>query len=411
MNTDELRLTTSEVLGPRIPRLQSIAMAMAAAGLVLCGLGFVTGGPQGFFSAYLYAYVFWVGVSAGSLGLLMLHHTVGGGWGFIIRRFLEAATSLPVFGFLLLMFLGVVAGIPYLYGIEGGWAHASAGQNHILHEKAIWLNVPGFCIRTVIYFAVWMGVAHWLHLWGNTQDERADAAITEKLNRLGAAGLLLYVLTITFLSVDWVMSLSPLWFSSIFGLLFVVSQGLSTLALMLVLLPLLAGSQPLLKAIPDGYFRDLGNLMLAFVLLWAYMAFSQYLITFSGNTAEEAPWYIRRQEGGWQIIPMLLIALHFALPFLVLLLGTHVKRDPFRLRWVAGLLVIMRFVDLYWLVAPTFRRELFSPGTIPADLGAPLLIGGIWLWLWAAQLKQTRMVVPLHDPRFDMHWQEGVAHG
>jgi hypothetical protein len=175
---------------------------------------------------------------------------------------------------------------------------------------------------------------------------------------------------------------------------------------MMLLLGYLVGDQPLMDGIPSGYFRDLGNLMLAFVLLWAYMSFSQYLITYSGNTAEEITWYLDRRRGGWGIISLGLIVVHFLIPFLILLLGSNVKRSPVRLARVAGYLVLMRFVDVFWWVTPTFRDHL---SISLADLGTPLLIGGIWLWLWAGQIKD-QYLLPLHDPRLEGALQgHGVA--
>src|SRR5262249_8001094 len=193
------------------------------------------------------------------------------------------------------------------------WAgpHASA---EILHAKGAYLNVPFFIARTVIYFAIWMILAYLLNLWGATLDERPDLAVFNRLNLLGAAVIVLYVLTVTFAMVDWVMSLTPDWYSSIFGLLAVASQGLSALAVMLVLFAFLAGDLPEAREVPTGYFRDLGNLMLALVMLWGYMSFSQYLITYSGNTTEEVSWYVQRRMAGWGIVSVALIPLHFVLP-------------------------------------------------------------------------------------------------
>jgi hypothetical protein len=248
--------------------------------------------------------------------------------------------------------------------------------------------------------------AYLLNKWGATQDERADPVVATRLNYLGSVGIVVYVLTITFMSVDWIMSLTPDWYSSIFGFLVVATQGLSTLALLLVLFAGLVGDLPIAREVPKGYFRDLGNLMLAFVMLWGYMSFSQYLITYSGNTTEEVSWYIQRRSGGWGIVSLALIPLHFVLPFMVLLTGSAIKRNPKWLARIAGFIILMRFIDLYWWVTPTFRSHLIpSDGpewmSILGDLGTPLLIGGIWLWSWAAQLKKVRTVVPLHDPRLE----------
>lgn len=396
MELNDLRVKTTDLMGPRLPALQSIAIGMAAVGLVLSGIGFVMN-PKGFFPSYLYAYLFWVAVTVGSLGLLMLHHVVGGGWGFLIRRFLEAATRLiPVVA---ILFIPVIIGLVSFDLYE--WTHP---HNDVVRAKVGYLNVPFFLARTAGYFLIWWLLARFFNKAGATQDERADPEVHNRLNVVGAVGLIIYVLTITFMAVDWVMSLTPDWFSSIFGLLVVVSQALSTMALMMVLLGYLVGDKPLIGAVPSGYFRDFGNLMLAFVLLWAYMSFSQYLITYSGNTAEEVSWYLDRRRGGWGVISLSLIVVHFLFPFLVLLLGSNLKRSPRRLAGLAAFLVAMRFLDLFWWVTPTFRNHL---SVSVADLGTPLLIGGIWLWLWAGQIKD-RYLIPLHDPRLEGSLQ-GVA--
>jgi hypothetical protein len=401
MALNDLRVKASDVMGPRLPRLQSIAMGMAAVGLILCVLGILLDreGLKGFFHSYLYAYLFWIAVTAGSLGVLMLHHVVGGGWGFLIRRFMEAATRLiPVMA---LLFIPVIIGLVWFDLYE--WTHA---DNPALRIKSPYLNIPFFIGRAMWYFLLWWLLARFFNRASAIQDERDDAELSNRLNVVGGAGLVLYVLMVTFVTVDWVMSLTPEWYSSIFGFLVVVSHALSTLALMMLLLGYLVGDQPLMDGIPSGYFRDLGNLMLAFVLLWAYMSFSQYLITYSGNTAEEITWYLDRRRGGWGIISLGLIVVHFLIPFLILLLGSNVKRSPVRLARVAGYLVLMRFVDVFWWVTPTFRDHL---SISLADLGTPLLIGGIWLWLWAGQIKD-QYLLPLHDARLEGALQgHGVA--
>lgn len=403
MDLAELRESIPELIGPRLDRLQQRAVGIGVVGLVLTAAGALLGRDNGglpsVYHSWLYAYMFWLGVTTGSLGFLMLHHVTGGGWGYVIRRFLEAGTRLlPL---MLVLFVPVIIGMPVLYK----WMHPSA-TDPVLQSKAGYLNAPGFIIRTLIYFAIWMVYAYLLNKWGATQDERADPAVETRLNYLGASGLVVFVLTITFMSVDWLMSLTPDWYSSIFGLLVVASQALSTLSLLVVLFAALAGDLPIAREVPKGYFRDLGNLMLACVMLWGYMSFSQYLITYAGNTTEEVSWYVQRRSGGWGIVSLGLVPLHFALPFLVLLTGSAIKRNPKWLAGIAGFIILMRFIDLYWWVTPTFRSHLIpSDGpegiSILGDLGTPLLIGGIWLWCWAAQLKKFRTVVPLHDPRLE----------
>ncbi len=391
-------------MGPQIQRFQGLALIAMAVGAVLGIVGFVMGGADGLFPSYLFAYFFWTGITLGSLGLLMLHHTVGGGWGYIIRRFLETAASPTMLGLMAVLFLPMFASFAMetLWANPKGWFGPQADANHHVQTKAAYLNLPFFAARTVAYFIIWGVFASALTKLGATQYERSDREISNRLNYWGGWGILFLVLTVTFMSVDWVMSLTATWMSSIFGLLAVASMALSTLALYLFLLPKLAPNQPVVEGVPSGYFRDLGNLTLATVLLWAYMSFSQYLITFSGNTQEEVIWYVDRKIGGWGVISLSLVPLHFALPFLVLLIGDKVKRSPQRLATIAGWIIFMRFVDLWWIVVPTFRPTLsFSL----ADLGAPLFIGGIWMWVWLQQLKD-KPIVALHDPRL----QEALAH-
>jgi hypothetical protein len=277
----------------------------------------------------------------------------------------------------------------------------------VLTAKHAYLNSTAFIIRTVIYFGILMLFAAAYNKWGAVFDERSDQAVFEKLNVVGGAGLVLYFLVITFVTVDWVMSIVPHWYSTIFGPLVVITQALSTLSLMIVLIASLVSDTPLLERAPSGYFRDLGNLTLAFVMLWGYMSFSQYVITYSGNTTEEIIWYVQRARNGWGIISIALIALHFFLPFFLLLVGSRIKREPRRLAKVAAYLILMRFLDIYWWVTPSF---LPSIGIGAADLGAPLLIGGVWLFFWSREVRK-RPLLPLFDPRLEGSLQGALEHG
>lgn len=400
---------SADIMGPRLDALKRNALIMLVAGVAMTAIGALTAPDRNYiFHAYLYAYMFWFGVTAGPVGLLALHHTVGGGWGFLIRRFLEAATRLlPLMA---IGFLPIAIGIPHLYE----WSDtAKAAADHVLSQKMAYLNNTAFIIRTVIYFAILMGLAFLYNKWGAVYDERADTDVFAKLSVAGGAGMLLYFLTITFVAIDWVMSIVPHWYSSIFGPLVVVTQGLSTLSLMLILISSLLGDTPLLERAPSAYFRDLGNLTLAFVMLWGYMSFSQYLITYAGNTTEEVIWYVQRRQHNWGIISIALIALHFFLPFFLLLVGSRIKRDPRRLAKVAMYLIGMRFLDLFWWVTPTFRSTLLeavgNPGVL-MYLGTPLLLGGIWLFLWTSEVRK-RPLLPLHDPRLEGSLQGALEHG
>lgn len=414
----------SSVAGPRLRGLQGTARIAALVGAVLVAVTFfwhplengdtgtMTGLIRQLGHAYLGAYLYWFGATVGSLGLLMLHHTVGGGWGFVIRRFLEAGSRL--LWLIALLFLPIVGWMWFTTMYPWRDDHVMALPN--VANKAPFLNPVSFCVISALLFASWFAYAHYLNKHGAEQDrelsdqERIDNSA--RLTVVGASGLVWYVLSMTFMTVLWVMSLTPTWISSIFGFLMVVSHALTTLTLMVWLFPKVMGDRPLTEAIPSKYYRDLGNLMLAFTMLWAYMSFSQYLITFSGNTAEEVAWYVPRTYGGWQGVSIFVILFHFVIPFYILVagaLGTWTLKDrAHSLARIAGYMVFMRMVDTWWWVAPTFRAPHFSVSL--AEVGFPLLIGGIWVYFWAGELLKVRTLAPEHDPRLRNYLYEVAEH-
>jgi hypothetical protein len=359
---------------------------LGALSLALVGSIFA---PEQFFRSYLIAYLFWCGIALGSLAILMLQHITGGAWGAVIRRVLESATrTLPL---LTVLFLPLLFGLSHLYE----WAQPEhVAHDAILQHKAIYLNVPFFVARAVIYFAVWLALALFLNRWSLEQDSTPQEQQGVRLEYLSRGGLLLYSLTMTFASIDWVMSLEPHWFSTIYGILFVGGQVLSAFAFVIPILMLLTDRPPMSEIVSADQFQDLGKLLLAFIMLWAYFSFSQFLIIWAGNLPEETPWYINRLHGGWQWIGVVQILLHFALPFGILL-SRDLKRNARLLSAVAIGVVFMRFVDLYWLVTPAF-----SPGTLSVHwLDAVTLVGvgGVWLAFFVNQLK-GRPLLPLRDP-------------
>lgn len=419
MKRSDLEITTSELLGPRLGQLKALALGMLVVGVVLNAAGFLTEMSHAqvkdaefwhrlmelYLQAYLQAFLVWTGASAGCLSLLMIHHCTGGGWGYVMRRFWEAAARLlPLMA---ILFIPIALGASQQHLYEWTRPEVAAHLDEAGGKAKFFLNVPFFCIRTLLYFTIWSIVAFKLTSLAKTQEQRNDPHVFAKLNYWGALGLVVYLATTTFATVDWIMSLTPHWVSSIFGLILVVSQGLTGMAISLFLLSFLASGTPLLKKVPTNYFKDLGNMMLAFVMAWAYMSFSEYLLQYSGNLKEEVVYFIRRQHGNWGWVGLVLIVLHFALPFLTLVIGSHVKRSPEKLARVALLLILMRFVDTFWWVAPTFRDSLWVTFM---DLGMPLLIGGIWLLAWSRLVAQPQPIVPLHDPRLQGAWHEMVAH-
>jgi hypothetical protein len=354
--------------------------------------------PAQFLHSYLWSYMFFIGVTLGSMALNMLQFLTGGAWGIVIRRFCEAASrTLPL---LALLFLPIVIGIPTLYE----WSNAAVvAKDEVLRHKHAYLNVPFFLIRAVLYFAGWMLFSYLLNKWSRQQDETGSRAFNRRLQLISGPGLIWWGLSVTFMSIDWILSLNPHWFSTIFGLLFMAGQGLNAMAFLITLTVIMARRKPLADVITPRHLHDLGKLMLAMVMVWAYFSFSQFLIIWSGNLAEEIPWYVVRLHGGWQFIGLALVFLHFALPF-ALLLSREVKRSTQLILGVSVVILFMRLVDLYWLVMPDFRKDGF--GVSWMDFAAPVALGGIWLWAFTAQLNK-RPLLPIRDP----HLQEALEHG
>ena len=366
--------------------LQRFGTVAAVAGLLLAGVGFAMGGLERFYQAYLVAYTFWLGVALGSMALLMVQHLSGGAWGVVIRRPLEAAVStLPVMA---LLFLPIVPGMHDIYH----WTHADALSDPVIAAKAAYLNTPFFLARALFYFVIWIGISQLLLKWSKEQDETGDPAYAGKLTTLSAAGLLIYALTVTFAITDWLMSVNPHWFSTMWGPLFMVGQALAALAVTINVLVLLAGTEPMNRVLNASHFHDLGKFLFAFLMMWAYLTFSQFLIVYSANLQEEVPHYLTRIQNGYQYVTIALVLLHFVVPY-VILLSRDVKRDTTRLRVVAAWLIVMRFVDHYWQVAPEFHDTL-SVSVI--DVALPIAIGGIFLTLYAMRLK-SQPLLPLHD--------------
>lgn len=378
---------------PDSSRLQQKLLVVGVAGLAACVAGvFIS--PEQFFRSYLMGWVFWIGITLGCLAILMLQHLSGGGWGFVIRRLLESGTrTLPL---MVVLFVPVAFGLKELYV----WARPvdaleSEALRTVLDHKRPYLNVYFFWVRTAFYFISWAGLTYFINKWSWEQDNTDDPRPRRRSEALSGPGLILFGLTVTFASVDWVMSLEPEWFSAIFGIMFMGGQALSAIAFVIAVAVVLGMREPMSGIISRGHLHDLGKLLLTFVMLWAYFSFSQFLIIWSGNLPEEIPWYLHRLHGGWQWIGLILIVFHFALPFL-LLLSRDLKRSGRTLAAVAVAVIVMRLIDLFWLIAPEFSGQGVQVHWL--DLAAPVGVGGIWLWFFARQL-QRRPLLPLKDPR------------
>jgi len=371
----------------RMETIQRNALIAAVVGIIGCIAGVLLQ-PGRFFASYLLSFVFWSNISLGFLAVTMLHHMTSGRWSFLIVRISEAGMRvLPV---LALLF------VPLLFGLVDLYPWISHAENPVIASRGSYLNVPFFIIRSILYFAIWIAMAFLLSRWSRRQDASADPALTRSLRLLSAPGLVVYALTATFAAVDWTMSLQPEWSSTIYGMLAMTGQVLAALAIAAVALRLLSRSGPLADVVAPRPLNDLGNMILAFVILWAYMSFSQFLIIWAGNLPDEIPWYLRRLGAGWRTVGLLLIIFHFGVPFFLLLM----RRNKRALRMLAAIaigLLVMRMVDVYWVVMP---GAVTSGATANwTDLAAFLAVGGVWVAWFMRQLKGAPLL-PLHDPRF-----------
>lgn len=385
---------------PNVSRVQQRALIVGVVFTLLLAVGFFLDRRQ-FFHAYLFGFSFWAGISIGSLALLMLQHLTGGGWGLVIRRVLEASTrTLPL---ILILFLPIVLGAHWIYS----WTDAHELAKHpVLIEKSKYLNLPFFTVRAAIYFAIWLALAFFLNRWSLLQDRTADRRFTKRMRVLSGPGMVLFVFTVTFASIDWFMSLDPEWSSTIYGFIFVAAWALSALAFTVAVMAALAKHAPVSNIVGQSHFQDLGKLLLTLVMLWSYFAFSQFLIIWSGNLPEEIRWYHPRIHGTWGAIALAVIILHFAFPFLFLL-SRSFKRDSGKLVIVAILILVMRLFDLFWMIAPNFTGEHFQISWM--DVVAPIGMGGLWLGVFAWALTK-RPLIPINDPLYETALKQKHAH-
>jgi len=378
---------------------RSRALTVGLAGIAVCAGGFFVA-PGHLFRAWLIAYLLFLGISLGSMALLMIQHVSGGAWGIFRRIFEAASRTLPL---LALLFLPILLGMSWLYP----WTHPEHVQaDEILRHKAIYLNTGFFVARALFYFAGWILLAWILTGLSKRQDE-GDASVNLRLQRLSAGGLVFYALTITFAGIDWIMSINPHWYSTLFGFLMMGGQGLAALAFTIIVSTALVRTEPMADLLKPNHFHDLGKLMFAFVMLWAYFNFSQFLLTYAANLVEEVPYFLARMSHGWQYLAIFLVVFHFAVPWL-LLLSRDRKRNPARLVIVAAWILFMRYTDLFMLVSPEFASTGENLHMLAGehesalfvhwlDVAAVVGIGGLWLWMFLTQLAQ-RPLLAARDP-------------
>lgn len=342
--------------------------------------------PDAFLRGSLLGFLFWTNLSVGCLAWLMLQFLTGGRWGLAIRRFLEAgAEILPV---CLLFAAPVLVGLPRLYP----WTDPEA-VGPVVASKLAYLNTPFFLVRTAFYLGLWIVLAQLLVRWSRRHDRTGDERLLHRLRSLSGPGIVAHGLVVTFASVDWAMSLEPGWFSTGYGVIWGAGQALGALCFGVLLLYAVSRRPPFAQNLTVKTVHDLGNLMLAIVMFWSYVAFAQYLIIWSGNLPEEIVWIVHRTRGAWLWVAVAVIALHFFGPFL-LLLSRSLKDSLRALAWIAGGVLVMRYVDLVWNIVPAFQESAFLH---PLDVLVPLGMGGLWLGALAWRLQGVPLV-PRRDP-------------
>jgi len=362
--------------------------------------------------SWLIGYIFWAGIGFGSLGFLMLQYLTGGAWGVIGRRVLEAATrTLPM---IVILFIPIAVGV-YTRSVYT-WTHLLPTE-HVMEQRGIFMTPLAWILRSAIYFALFGVMAGFLNKWSSEQDRAGSAEDSAKLlirsSRFSGPGVIFWSLVVSFAAVDWVMELDPHFSSTIYGMLFIAGWGLSAICFTTVILAALSEIAPMNRVLGKRHFHDYGKLMLTFVMLWAYLNFAQYLIIWSGNLPEEAGWFVIREAGVWGWIGVILILLHFAFPFLVLL-KQDFKRKPQRLAVLAVFVLVMRVFDMLYLIGPNPRISMpqAEHGTFIIswlDFLAPIAVGGIWLWWFFGELL-ARPMVPANDPYFEPAVQHGKGH-
>jgi len=390
--TVELRASDFAV-PPETPRWQSRALLVGIAGVIFCLIAGALDLNQ-FLRGYLIAYMFWTGLSLGCMALLMVQYLSGGFWGLCIRRVLEAGAKN-----LALMF---VLFLPILFLRYQLYAWMSNPE--LTKENHWYLNQPAWIVRWIVYFAIWGWLVVTLTRRGDRQDFIEPGIL--KFQGISGFGCVLYALTASFAAVDWVMSLDPHWGSTMYGLIFLVGQGLSALCFSIIMLTVLTHYRPYDRIIKPMQFHDIGKLTLAFVMLFAYFSFSQWLIIWSGNLPDEISWYLHRIRGAWGWVIIGIVLLHFALPF-ALLLSRERKRAGSRLIALAILLMFMRLVDIYWYTIPNFHdAKLFSIWYLAAPIG----LGGLWLAAFFYNFRQ-RPLLPLYEPQVAKFLHQRAGHG
>jgi hypothetical protein len=372
---------------PELARAGWRALTVGVVALAVCAVA-APASPTQFFRAYLAAYLFYLGIALGSMVLLMVYHLTSGSWGLVIRRILEAAMrTLPLMA---LLFLPIAFGVRYLYI----WAQPSmVAISPKLQYQQFYLQPKLFWIRAAIYFALWLVMAFWLGRWSRAEDRTGNPRLAWKSQQLSAFGAVIYGISLHFAAVDWAMSLQPVFHSTIWGPLFATGQLLSALAWALVVLAWLIRRPPIDEVASLQVRNDLGSLLLTLLILWAYMAWFQFMLVWIANMPVDVVWYVPRTSPAWKAVMWAIFVLHFVVPFFLLLMRT-VKRNSRAVAWIAGLILFMQLAFIYYQVMAQPSAD--SLGQHWMDFLTPIGIGGIWLACFLRQLSRQPLL-PLND--------------
>jgi hypothetical protein len=345
--------------------------------------------------SYYVGFIFWLYFCLGSMGLLMIQYLTGGGWGVVLRRVFEAATRnlywMPI------LFLPVIVFHHSIYE----WSHSEiVATDVVIQRKAAMLNPTGFILRSFGYLALWAFMAWRLNTLSAYHDRTGDPSAYKGLKNLSGPGVPILILSVTLAATDWLMSMEPHWFSSMFGGIQLIGMTLGSMALAAVVSTLLARTKPLCYILNVGHLHDMGKFLLAFTMIWAYFSVSQFLITWAGNLAEFTQWYLPRVRNGWAFVGGFLIFFHFLLPFL-LLLSRDIKRNPRTLVAIGCYIIFVRVVEISYTIIPSQRlvggsESLFSLALIFVPL-AIVGIGGLWLSRYMTNLTERDML-PVNEP-------------
>ena len=370
----------------RIPGIGAVFALLGAGACAVLGAA----NPKQFFFSWLVSFLFFLSLALGGPFFVLIQYAAQGGWGIVLRRIGETIfVTLPVMAAL---FLPVLLGLHDLFE----WSHAGVTEHDaLLRWKAPYLNVPFFLIRAVLYFGIWSFIAVLYYRGSRGQDVTGDPGVSARLRRLAGPSIIVMALTQTFASIDWIMSLTPHWYSTIFGVYFFAGSFVGYIALLSVVAVAMRRAGLLDTVISAEHLQDIGKLLFGFTAFWAYIGFSQYFLMWYANLPEETIWYQARMEGSWLTVSLFLMAGHFVVPFFYLM-GRTVKRKGATLAIGGGWLLVMHFVDLYWQVMPTLHPEGLRPSAL--DVAAFVTIGGCFVAA-AGWMLRRQALVPLGDPR------------